>query len=407
MSSDEAVERSQRWFASAWPGRWRWLDVGAEPAEYTPAGDLELRAKIDEQLAALPLPEGVAPESVVPQYFCDDCRALIIGEPSGPHPRPSWIGDWVGDRWSWRPIPHVERTSGTWDPSPLLGGDHRHDDLTGPTDGRVRYYLMDGTGPYKTERLGTWADVVAAMPYVVTFTHPFPPRPVVNELLSTGLNDAGMSGGVEYPPTSPSVDEYQEMRSAARWARTPYVDSAVPDEIQTRAQFTEWWTAVLDRHRLAFIRLRREYHELLPTGDLPEEERLRRSARQVALSRRLYEDLERIERETPIMIEIRVPFEYPSKSYGRLSYSLLPPDGPAGDSWRSIDRALRAVLEAGADGYVHSEWKGGILCAGLAVTETGPSTERDTTAAIAELVAEPVDGMTVVRNGSLIWPADV
>jgi hypothetical protein len=84
-----------------------------------------------------------------------------------------------------------------------------------------RTYAMVGTIP----ATGTVADLLFHIPYLIGFGKPFPSRDALNELLSEGFYDAGMSGGAEWEPFELSVDEYEEVLMAIkgdpRLARMP------------------------------------------------------------------------------------------------------------------------------------------------------------------------------------------
>ena len=77
---------------------------------------------------------------------------------------------------------------------------------------------MHPTGPYKSETFGTWAQVIDAMPYVVMPSQPFPPLAAIMKKLAEGMDHAGMSGGVEFPPRQLSQEDYQQIRADPIWA---------------------------------------------------------------------------------------------------------------------------------------------------------------------------------------------
>lgn len=363
MEFVQPSERGERWFASAWPGRWRFIDADWSRPD-RPDEDRQLRHEIDAELARAELPEGLDRTTVSPRYVCEDCHALIIGAATDEHERREWIGDWDGTSWIWRPIPPFDRAEPR-DPGPRLGGDHRHDDLSGPIDGRIRYYEQHPTGPYKVEVLGTLGDIVEAMPYLVWFGNPFPPLAVINEVLSTGEDNAGMSGGVEFPPLVMSGDDYDQLRRSPRWDKTGYVDVDVPDDVRTQDGLRGWWQSVLDGYpRYAVEQFWEEFHSQFPTGvTFSEAEQARRWARRVELCRGMLDEIERIIARTAGVLEVRLAVIYPG-GHAPMG-SVRPPDGPAGDAWRDIVDAMTAAVTSPADGSVLASSREGVLVADL------------------------------------------
>ena len=61
------------------------------------------------------------------------------------------------------------------------------------------FEVLPATGPGTTPENGNTVDLLLEMPYLLT-SGLIPPEFVINELLSQGLNDAGMSGGVQWKP---------------------------------------------------------------------------------------------------------------------------------------------------------------------------------------------------------------
>ncbi len=61
------------------------------------------------------------------------------------------------------------------------------------------FEMLPATGPGTIRDSGNMVDLLLNMPYLLT-SGLIPPEFVINELLSNGLNDAGMSGGVQWEP---------------------------------------------------------------------------------------------------------------------------------------------------------------------------------------------------------------
>lgn len=61
------------------------------------------------------------------------------------------------------------------------------------------FEVLPATGPGTIPGSGSTVDLLMNMPYLLT-SGLIPPEFVINELLSQGLNDAGMSGGVHWTP---------------------------------------------------------------------------------------------------------------------------------------------------------------------------------------------------------------
>ena len=61
------------------------------------------------------------------------------------------------------------------------------------------FEVLPATGPGTPPESGNTVDLLLNMPYLLA-SGLIPPEFVINELLSQGLNDAGMSGGVQWEP---------------------------------------------------------------------------------------------------------------------------------------------------------------------------------------------------------------
>jgi hypothetical protein len=65
--------------------------------------------------------------------------------------------------------------------------------------------------PGETVR-GTVAELLLAIPYLLALRI-VPPLSVMNEVLSDGVSDAGMSGGVRWEPFTIDGEEWEEVRA--------------------------------------------------------------------------------------------------------------------------------------------------------------------------------------------------
>jgi hypothetical protein len=74
--------------------------------------------------------------------------------------------------------------------------------------------MLPGLGPGSIPTIGTVADLLCDIPYLVWWGAPLPSRAQLNSLLRTGYYDAGMSGGAEWPPFELTEDEYAEVVQA-------------------------------------------------------------------------------------------------------------------------------------------------------------------------------------------------
>jgi hypothetical protein len=113
----------------------------------------------------------------------------------------------------------------------------RHVAADGPAE--VRCFLLRGVGPGKSLRIGHWADVVRAIPYLFFAGDPVPPLAVLNAVLSGTDGDAGMSGGVEWPRHQLTSDEYERVRrDLITFAQL--LDVEAPVWVSSRQDFRTW-----------------------------------------------------------------------------------------------------------------------------------------------------------------------
>ena len=107
---------------------------------------------------------------------------------------------------------------------------------------RLRFVLLPCVGDQESPTEGSAADLVHAIPYLL-IARIVPPRAVLNEVLATGEDDAGMSGGCRWEPFSLTQTEYEELlRTLSELRGNESVKYVEPPEWVT--SFEEWrhWT---------------------------------------------------------------------------------------------------------------------------------------------------------------------
>lgn len=110
----------------------------------------------------------------------------------------------------------------------------------------VRYFLLPGVGPHKLPRVGSWDEVVRAIPYLLFAGDPVPLIAVLNEVLAGTHGDAGMSGGVEWPRHELTAIEYDGVR-ARLVEDLGLIDVEAPDWVESREAFRTWTIVVRSR----------------------------------------------------------------------------------------------------------------------------------------------------------------
>ena len=83
-------------------------------------------------------------------------------------------------------------------------------------------FAFDGlpaTGPGAIPERGNTVDLLLHMPYLLV-SGLIPPEFVINELLALGLNDAGMSGGVQWEPYRLRPGDFEDLAQALQQAYT-------------------------------------------------------------------------------------------------------------------------------------------------------------------------------------------
>ena len=129
------------------------------------------------------------------------------------------------------------------------------------------------------------ADLVMGIPYLVH--DQIPPRRVLNDVLTRGRHDAGMSGGAIWEPFEIDDHEYDELVAALQRRGTrpiagrdpgghPFQVPDVPDSVQTSGDWTVWRHNTPEPQRQSILESTWEASEgrrdrwlaALPVGDL-------------------------------------------------------------------------------------------------------------------------------------------
>jgi hypothetical protein len=74
----------------------------------------------------------------------------------------------------------------------------------------LEYVVLHGVGDGETPAQGTVAQLLLDIPYLIVGGL-IPPLPVLNEVLDSGIADAGMSGGCRWEPFRLSESEFAEL----------------------------------------------------------------------------------------------------------------------------------------------------------------------------------------------------
>ncbi len=104
---------------------------------------------------------------------------------------------------------------------------------------KLSFTILPGVGSTVHEHHGSVLDLLVRLPYVILPGRPLPPLAVLNDTLSKGKLDAGMSGGCLWEPFELSETEYAEIvREIEKEGIAPPV--ATPPWVKTRRDWQEW-----------------------------------------------------------------------------------------------------------------------------------------------------------------------
>lgn len=103
------------------------------------------------------------------------------------------------------------------------------------------YQLLPATGNHIVTKVGTLKDLLLDIPYLIHRPKGIiPPLKVINEILSIGIHDAGMSGGCKWEPFQITEKEFNELISefASESAEFRYIEPE--DWVKTYDDWKAW-----------------------------------------------------------------------------------------------------------------------------------------------------------------------
>jgi len=102
----------------------------------------------------------------------------------------------------------------------------------------LQYYELAAFGPERFPKEADLLQFILDIPYLLVFGL-IPPISVLNDILRSGLDDAGMSGGCEWEPFEVGPEEYDELIQALL---------AIPEGIYRVVETPEWVRSQTDWH---------------------------------------------------------------------------------------------------------------------------------------------------------------
>jgi hypothetical protein len=107
---------------------------------------------------------------------------------------------------------------------------------------KMRYRALPAMGPGSIPVSGTLKSLLLEIPYLLLPYAPLniiPPHNVLNELLSRGVEDAGMSGGCKWKPFQITAEEYSELIRPLEAIPIQQLEKRFPGESIVKYQFVE------------------------------------------------------------------------------------------------------------------------------------------------------------------------
>lgn len=127
----------------------------------------------------------------------------------------------------------------------------------------LEYEVLPAIGPGTVKESGTLKDLLFEIPYLLA-SGLIPPLRVLNELLRTGVHDAGMSGGCKWRPFEISQAEYEELAASLKAdSKGSFKEIEVPAWVQTHSDWHVWLMEYL--HGVPsgeYRKLEQEYDEI-------------------------------------------------------------------------------------------------------------------------------------------------
>jgi hypothetical protein len=107
----------------------------------------------------------------------------------------------------------------------------------------IKYTILPAMGPDATHAHGTVKDLLMHIPYLFMkgFTNVIPPLPILNKLLTSGINDAGMSGGCRWKPFEITESEYSELvEELLTEPGFEFITPETPHNVKTHEDWCIW-----------------------------------------------------------------------------------------------------------------------------------------------------------------------
>ena len=114
-----------------------------------------------------------------------------------------------------------------------------------------RYKVHGAVGGSKWET-GTTLDMLESMPHMWHYLRVYrivPPIHILNELFSSGIDEAGMSGGCEWRPFEITSSEYDEL--VEELITSPDYQCELDAELSRIQTEEEWGKTIMKKYRTA------------------------------------------------------------------------------------------------------------------------------------------------------------
>jgi hypothetical protein len=103
-----------------------------------------------------------------------------------------------------------------------------------------------GEGPWEFAALDKFILSIPAFGYTLGISGVMPPVHVINEILSRGEDDAGMSGGAKWKPFTIEQDEYTEL--VENLITNPKYEIVEDQELWVKQNYKKWSGALLSKY---------------------------------------------------------------------------------------------------------------------------------------------------------------
>jgi hypothetical protein len=118
---------------------------------------------------------------------------------------------------------------------------------------KITYYKIPATGGSLRLKEGTVKDLLLSIPYLLNAHIPLqrrvkgtgviPPLKIINEILTTGIDSAGMSGGCKWEPFQINEDIFKQLLAELTADDPNYFRFINPPEsVKTRSDWESWRT---------------------------------------------------------------------------------------------------------------------------------------------------------------------